>query len=71
MEDDFNILVNGSNLNFIENGRQPQYLSKWKMTFILWHMEDNLNYLLTEDILNTGNTNTISSSRKAFELAPA
>jgi hypothetical protein len=41
-------------LNFVPNGRRPQYFGKWKTTSIFrqmeddpifWEMEDNLNIL--------------------------
>ena len=27
-------------LNFLANGRRPQYFGKWKLTSIFWQMED-------------------------------
>jgi hypothetical protein len=32
-------------LNFVQNGRPPQYFGKWKMTSIFRQIEDNLNIL--------------------------
>ena len=32
-------------LNFLANGRQPQFFGKWKTTSIFWKMEDDLNFL--------------------------
>ena len=31
-------------LNFLENGRRPQFMSIWKTTAILKYMEDDLNF---------------------------
>ena len=30
------------NLNFLANGRHPQYFGKWKTTSIFWKIEDDL-----------------------------
>jgi hypothetical protein len=44
MEDDLNILANGRRPHFfLSNGRQPQYIYKWKTTSIFWQMEDDFN----------------------------
>ena len=32
------------NLNSLENGRQPQYFGKWKMTSVFFPMEDTSFY---------------------------
>ena len=32
-------------LNFLANGRRPQFFGKWKTTSIFWEMEDNLSFL--------------------------
>ena len=31
------------NLNFLANGRQPQFIHKWQTTLTVWKMEDDLN----------------------------
>jgi hypothetical protein len=32
-------------INIVANVRQPQYFSQWKVTSIIWKMEEDLNYL--------------------------
>jgi hypothetical protein len=32
------------NLNILANERRPLYFDKWKMTSIIWEMEDNINF---------------------------
>ena len=54
MEDDLNIfgkwkttshfLQMEDDLNFVQNGRQPKFVTKRKTTSILRIMEDNLNF---------------------------
>jgi hypothetical protein len=39
------------NINFWANGRQPQFLEKWKMTSIFAEMEDKLNFLNENDLI--------------------
>ena len=43
MEDDLNILANGRRLKYFANGRQTQYVGKWKMTST---SENELNLFL-------------------------
>ena len=43
MEGDFNLQKMEDDLNILENGRQPQFFSKWKTTSIFLKLEDNLN----------------------------
>ena len=38
-------------LHFFENGRQPQYFSKWKTTSICLKIEDDFNFWEKEDKL--------------------
>ena len=30
-------------LNFLENGRRPQFSGKWEKTSIFWKMQEDLN----------------------------
>ena len=40
-------------LNFLENGRRPQFFGKWKKTSAFWKMEDDLIFFgKMEDDLN-------------------
>ena len=32
-------------IDIVANVRRPQYFPQWKVTSIIWKMEDNLNYL--------------------------
>jgi hypothetical protein len=34
------------NLNFVPDGRRPQYFGKWKTTSTFWRIEDDLNILV-------------------------
>ena len=45
MEDIINSLENGKQTQSSANGRRPQYLGQWKLTSIIWKMEDNLKML--------------------------
>ena len=73
------------NLNFLVNGRRPQFFGKWKTTSIFLYIEDELKFLANGRQLhlfvngrqlqtfNTGNTKTktISTSGKAVLASPS
>ena len=55
MEDDLNFLIFEDNLDSFgnENGRRPQFFSKWKTTSIFLQIEDDLIFFLQiKDDLN-------------------
>ena len=47
MEDDLIFLKIEDDLNFLENGRQPQFKGKWKTTSIFWQKEDDIIFFVT------------------------
>jgi hypothetical protein len=48
MENDINFFLMEDDLNFISNGRRPQFYFQWKTTLISFDMELNLLILLLQ-----------------------